>query len=247
LRFYAAQTLFEPRPLSALQALINKWLPAWSLTLSVHDHEDQEAGIAVGRDNSLFLAIDASLRRNARPYRLLRGSYEKLNMFLNSYGCAAPPELNKLALEIYQAESMEGQSPVEWSRNFFEQLNLHLPVRYAHTYFDEEFDAKNIVRDDGVRAVGVKLTKSLPGLYWLNYFGAPYVDLIGKDRLLSAPAHETKEVGTGVLLSLAESGDSWDSPAYVEREQRTIEHIGRQYFFSRKGPDEEKIAPDFSG
>jgi hypothetical protein len=88
--------------------------------------------------------------------------------------------------------------------------------------------------------------KDLQGLYWLNFFGAPYVDLIGRERLLSAPAYEVKAVGDGVLLVLDSDADAWQSEEYQRREQHVIEHLGKQYFFSRHDPERKTVAPDFA-
>jgi hypothetical protein len=54
--------------------------------------------------------------------------------------------------------------------------------------FDRDgFRARNLDETSGARALGRDMSKALPGLYWLNLFGAPYVDLIGVERLRTAP------------------------------------------------------------
>jgi hypothetical protein len=99
--------------------------------------------------------------------------------------------------------------------------------------------------ETGVRAVGASITHAIPGLYWLSFFGRPYVDLMGRERLLSAPAYEAKSVDDGVLVALDASADAWETAVYREREQAVIEHLGKQYFFSRHDPSRQTIAPDF--
>jgi hypothetical protein len=102
------------------------------------------------------------------------------------------------------------------------------------------------VRDEqGIRGLGRKLDVSLPGLYWLNYLGQPYLRLIGEDRLLSAPAFTTRKVGNGVLIALDESPLNWQSPIYKEREAAMIAHIGRDYFFLKDEPGRRLLAPHF--
>lgn len=100
--------------------------------------------------------------------------------------------------------------------------------------------------ETGAYAIGANVNKAIPGLYWLNYFGGPYVDLIGRERLLSAPAHEVKPVGDGILIELDSSADAWQSETYVQREQAVINHLGTQYFFSRLHPDRQTTAPNFA-
>jgi len=68
---------------------------------------------------------------------------------------------------------------------------------------------------------------------------------MGQERLLSAPAYEVKSVDDGVLIALDSSADAWETVAYREREQAVIEHLGKQYFFSRHDPGRQTVAPDF--
>ena len=141
---------------------------------------------------------------------------------------------------------MEQQPTCAWARQFFAAVVEALPTDYANSHANQEFEAKNMVLDrNGAEAIGIGLVDYLPGLYWLNYLGPPYVDLIGFDRLLSAPAYEVKEIAGGVLLALAADADEWQSPEYQAREAAVIEHIGKKYFFSRSDPDRETVAPDF--
>jgi hypothetical protein len=71
------------------------------------------------------------------------------------------------------------------------------------------------------------------------------VALIGSERLLSAPAFEVKPVGEGVLLALDSKATAWKTPAYQEREAAVIDHLGKQFFFSRFEPDRKTVAPEF--
>src|SRR5207302_286077 len=128
----------------------------------------------------------------------------------------------------------------------FEDLPQQLPIRYANAHLSAEFDIKNMVHEAGrTRAVGVKLKEALPGLYWLNYFGAPYLRLIGEERLLSAPAYGAKKLGGGVLVALDISPLNWQSEAYKQSETATLSHVGRDYFFLKDEPARRLIAADF--
>lgn len=109
----------------------------------------------------------------------------------------------------------------------------------------KEWNAKNMELERGARAIGGDISRYLPGLYWLNFFGEPYRKLIGKERLLSAPAHEIVEVDAGVLVCLAERPESWDSPEYKAVENRVLDHLGREYFFDRNDTERKTVAPDF--
>ena len=110
----------------------------------------------------------------------------------------------------------------------------------------DEYDAKNISHEGGgTEAVGVDVSRYLPGLYWLNFFGKPYCELIGLERLLDTPAHEVKGVDDGVLVRLSKDSREWEREDYREAERKVLNHIGRQYCFSKEEPNQKTVAPDF--
>jgi hypothetical protein len=43
------------------------------------------------------------------------------------------------------------------------------------------------------------LTIRHPELQWMNFFGKPYIDLFGKEKLLSAPAYRVESLGSNVI------------------------------------------------
>jgi hypothetical protein len=60
----------------------------------------------------------------------------------------------------------------------------------------------------------VKLQKCLPNVYWLNVFGAPYLEIFGKERLLSVPAYSIDHLAYGgvavnVSKDLTDTDESW--------------------------------------
>lgn len=245
--FYVSQPLFGEAQLDGLQHVISEVLPRWSSGLRAAKHEDSKDRIAVGRDGRLYGCI----HRVAAPKRglghaVLIGEYKGISLFLEHCDRTLPPELNELTIEAYRLSTVEGKTVSAWAREAFETIVARLPIRYANVYANEEYDAKNMIDDEtGVRAIGANITHATPGLYWLNFFGRPYVDLMGRDRLLSAPAYEVKSVDDGVLIALDSSADGWLSAAYRQREQAVIAHLGKQYFFSRHDPARQTVAPDF--
>ena len=217
-----------------------------------------QAGCASHDENSRKrLVIEQTGRLHAGVHRIapvrddfgdvvLTGAYKGLAFFMYHSKPTLPVELNRMSAEVYGLDVVEGQSTSAWARHFVERMVACMPVRYGSAWTDEEYEAKNMVNDEtGVYAIGADVNHEIPGLYWLNYFGGPYVELIGRERLLSAPAYEVKPVGDGVLIALDASAESWQNEAYVEREQAVIAHLGKQYFFSRHDPDRQTIAPDF--
>jgi len=152
---------------------------------------------------------------------------------------------NDVSFQICRSR-VEGIDSVVWSNTMLEALCSDLSPPYAYGRMSAEFDTKNISHGGGgAEAVGVNVSKALPGLYWLNFFGRPYRDLIGRECLLSAPAHEVRELDDGVLLALHENPRAWDTPGYRAREKQVREHLGPQYFFSKDDPNRKTVAPDF--
>lgn len=245
--FYVSEPLFGESQLDGLQFVINEVLPDWSRGLRAAKDEDSEDGIAVGRGGRLHDCI----HRVAAPKRglgdaVISGAYQGLSFFLVHSDRTLPPELNEVAIEVYRLSTVENKTTSAWAREAFGAIVARLPIRYANAYADEEYYAKNMIDDEtGVRAIGANITHATPGLYWLNFFGAPYVDLMGRERLLSAPAYEVKPVDDGVLIALDEAADGWQSEAYRRRERAVIAHLGEQYFFSRHDPERKTVAPDF--
>ena len=96
-----------------------------------------------------------------------------------------------------------------------------------------------------IQAVGIDASKGLPGLYWINFFGPPYRDLIGYDRFVTAPAAVVCVVDDGVLLRLHNDPTAWNTPEYLAIEHRIIAHLGSKYFFSKTDTAKQTVAPEF--
>jgi len=86
--------------------------------------------------------------------------------------------------------------------------------------------------------------KCLPDILWLNIFGQPYVELIGRDKLLSTPADVVRELpGGAVAITVSPSPFRRDEEEYDERCRRIKEHIGRQFFFDVSDPHRQCPQP----
>jgi len=78
------------------------------------------------------------------------------------------------------------------------------------------------------------IRRGIPELCWLTVFGSPYVELFGKDRILSAPATEISELNNGALMvrltdGLGDDAQSWCTFKDVQR--RCKEHLNSNAFF----------------
>jgi len=245
LKMYLSRPVFAETPMDELQAVINDLLHDWSVELRAAQFESTP--VLVGRTLRLFECVQqVAPPTDGIGSAELAGSYEDLSMYLQHGQTTLPPSNNQIAIEVYRRSSVEGQTVAEWAPRMFEALTIHLPVRYARACTNTEYAAKNMVDDEeGTWAIGADLLDAIPGIYWLNFFGPPYVDLIGRERLLSAPAHEVKTAGAGVLVALDSSPVAWKNADYRQRERDVVAHLGEQFFFSRFDPERKTIAPDF--
>jgi hypothetical protein len=246
LNFYVERPLHEREQMDALESLITLHLPVWATKLRVAADEDSPAS-EVGLDGSLCgAAREAAPAEFGLSSIVISGSYEDLLFFVDGCDSTLPPELNRFSVEVVDRSTIEGRPLAEWARDFFAAVPAELPVRYANGWSSDEFDAKNLIMSpEVVKAVGVQIDRAVPGLYWLNYFGAPYVSLVGRQRLLSSPGHQVQAVASGVLIGLGSRPNDWNGQRYEQRERHVIAHLGEQYFFSKHDPEKDTRAPDF--
>jgi hypothetical protein len=136
------------------------------------------------------------------------------------------------------------ESP-DWIRDLLHRLAGGTELLWGAAWDDDEFRSSNLHDDkDGMWALGRDVRRSLPGLFWLNAFGSPYVELIGEDALMSAPVDITR-LGSAVVLELYASPGDWVSPSGREAHNLVLTHLGRQYFYDRVAPERTTVAPDF--
>lgn len=178
----------------------------------------------------------------------LRGGESSLVVVIGLDDCVFAPSAgrylwgNTITFQFCRRDCCE-TSASELSRGIAEECCREMNVLYAHGHLIEEWDAKNMSRDSGMMAIGADVCRYLPGLYWLNYFGEPYCDLIGRECLLDAPAFESKPLGSGVLMLVEEDPESWNSDEshYFD----VLSHVGDQYFFLRDNLDRQTAAPSY--
>jgi hypothetical protein len=213
--------------------------------ISVLQDEDDDGAIEVHDPQGLLDAVHAKARLRRGLGRVLVRCEPAIRIYVTSSLKTLPFEGNMYSMAL-EGSAPAGNSAGDWLAAWFEAAVGALNLRYANGYSDEERESKNIVNDsEGYRAVGVDFHTALPGLYWLNFFGPEYVALIGKGRLLSAPAHRALEFDTGIFLQMHANADEWSLPQGIAGEQKVEAHLGAQYFFSKRDPSRRTIAPDF--
>jgi hypothetical protein len=169
---------------------------------------------------------------------------EQVIFYTNRSG-ARKPNVFSHSMERVEEGSDEAKALVDYAYQLF---NLFEPA-YGRLYCKADYREKNLVQGAvAANAVGIDLRKHLPGIYWGNFFGPRYVDFLGEDRLLTAPAHEARWLGeAGILLLVSESPFEYDDPEVKATEQAVVEHLGPEAFFFKSDPeDKEYRAPDLS-
>lgn len=85
----------------------------------------------------------------------------------------------------------------------------HNPARYSRFFLDIGKSLYEVLRptfgwidfDYGLRTTHEDIEAlELPVVYWANFFGPAYVDKIGRDKILTAPAWTIEELADGGLL-----------------------------------------------
>lgn len=94
-----------------------------------------------------------------------------------------------------------------------------------------------------------RLEDGIPGPFWATFLGKPYLDLIGAERVFSAPAAEVSRVGSDCAL-IRLTDDPTDpvrySAEFTASRERVREHLGQQYFRRQatgEGVDDPVVPP----
>lgn len=235
-----------------IQRVLAEWAPKWCTRLRIADSRITKVDVAV--PGALFDAVSAEMNQvsaySAELERLfgtraepvarrvieLAGSSPGLTVLIdfdsrNFFKTAGELHWgNSVALQV-TGKRIDGVPASTWLRAVTKELIERTAPWYGHAEARDEFDARNLIRDaDGVRAVGMDLRYGLPGIYWLNYFGEPFVRMIGLTRLETAPAFTVTQLGSGVEIELSADPGEWAEADYRERRERVVSHLGRSLF-----------------
>ena len=119
---------------------------------------------------------------------------------------------------------------------------------WGAAYLTAEYRSSNLHDGaDGMWAIGRDISSHLPGIYWLNLFGATYLCHMNlRESADSLQFARLTALGSGGLaVQIYERPEGWDSDAGRAARNRAIAAIGEQFFFDRREPERETIAPDF--
>ena len=121
----------------------------------------------------------------------------------------------------------------KWAAHLLKVLAVSTAPAWGAVSRDRDWYEKVMDHREGHAAALTSFGDTLPGLFWLNFFGDRAAQTIGKERLLTAPDSETSDLDHGVLLRLEADFDAGGETFYGDVERAVIEHLGREHFFDR--------------
>lgn len=123
-----------------------------------------------------------------------------------------------------------------------DQLFVALDMDYGFMCLDEEYEAKNIIKnvrhEDGSleprHVIGMKWPYCLPGLYWVNYFGRRYLEKGFAAGIATTHPQLTAEIAGGIRLQLSDDPRFFESANATTVESEIRISLGEEWFFSRE-------------
>lgn len=91
------------------------------------------------------------------------------------------------------------------------------------------------------------LAERLPGIYRENFFGRPYIQFFGREKLLAAPCYEVREINDDLILLL--TAESLNAPEMIESDEsvnQVKEYLNQNAFAGPNFPDEPCAVPEFN-
>jgi hypothetical protein len=122
---------------------------------------------------------------------------------------------------------------------------LHADYAFAHVLGDPPFSPED-KWFNGATAFG--LQSSLPCVPWAACYGKPYLELFGKENLLSLPLEETREVEPELVFCQLTSRllDAVDNRRLIQERQAAVyRRLGRDAFRDPQNPDRQGRVPEF--
>lgn len=264
LTLHTARPLLSEVALRKLQGALRAVLPRWCRRMRVGLDMDSQEKFDVSRAGTLARAVRRIIAPwptykalveefGAGPYErdsgavTLTGNYRGVVVILLLDEWVFSPVQggqrfgSTLCVDVSRAE-VEGMPAATWLAGACGTLCNSLDFLFGHAGADGEYDAWNRVEQ---QYCGVDPSRHLPGVYWLNVLGKPYVRLIGRERLLSAPvAHGTRANGH-ILLRVGDDPFAWRTRGHRDAIRGVLDHLGPRYFFDPRSPHRKNEAPAF--
>jgi hypothetical protein len=248
--------LLSDADLAVLQEELVRLAPKWSTRLRVWRGPRDQRPIDPTDPAALGRAVLAAVGERGATYERLvsehgRGPLERLTGSAELRG--AGPELvvivsvdeivlstlgtrkllgNGIAIQV-RRPNVAGRPGTQWLAEAFETLCVRLAPAWGHAEHPAEYWAKVMSLSPRIEAIGRDFGRYLPGVFWLNFFGAAYTERIGAERFAALPPEFTTTVATGRLVRLASTPQTWTTPDYAIDERRVRDTLGQRHFFEK--------------
>jgi hypothetical protein len=252
----------EDGTLTAFEDLLRRSAPGWCQTMRIWTSNREQTPVRPGRLRAEVIEdvtddgpisplvtyptpVDKQRRVGTSE---VRGASPDLTVVIGvdafpySRRSGKPALNNSIAVQVRRPK-VAGRPAADWSAELFAEACAGLSPLWGIAKTRSEYDQKVMNDGPGTWAEGRNFDKYLPGLFAHNYFGPSYVDLIGQDALLSAPAAETRKIGDGVLLVVEPDPERWDTPQAISRSETILDHLGREHFYDKHNPTQDFSAP----
>ena len=86
----------------------------------------------------------------------------------------------------------------------------------------------------------------LPGIYWANFFGRPYIDFFGREKLLATPCYEVRQINDDLILLL--TAERLTAPDVIGNDvvvNRVKAYLNQNAFAGPNFPEEKCAVPAF--
>jgi hypothetical protein len=139
-------------------------------------------------------------------------------------------------------------------KTLYLELMRHNPVDIGHIHILSEIEVNHnknyyneMVQPLQIGFVTLRLKKYIPNLAWGTFFGKPYIEMMGLEKLLETHAYLIERWGDGVYIQITENiEDTFQKyEEFDELRTQIKEYLGRQYFFSSDLPKSEYRVPNF--
>jgi hypothetical protein len=241
--------------LDELQVLLTKHAPAWATGIRIWKERGDQRPIDLNEPHSLRRAVIASASERGPTYETMVAKYGAGDERLQGYA-ELRSKTNGLIVVVHIDEKplarfagrlllgnsisfqirhsrVEGRAARDWALSILRDACAVMSPVWASGSSSGEYMAK--VMSNGF-AAGRDFSKFLPGLFWLNFYGAPYVAAMGIQALETVPAHYKVAIGDGFMIQLHPDPSAWATPEYRTAEERARRSIGPDFFFSKASP-----------
>ena len=90
------------------------------------------------------------------------------------------------------------------------------------------------------------LNERLPGIYWANFFGPPYLKFFGLERLLNTPCYKVRELDPELIVLLTALCPYSSEILFDDSVPNAVkDYLGRRAFAGPKFPHEDCVVPAF--